>query len=80
MSPLTGQLIDGLVPWYASVVSVFGVMLSQAIQTGAGGVNVAAVVIATLGLDLFRQSEIVSLTTAVFQYVMCINDSTCITF
>jgi len=67
MSPLTGRLIDRLVPWHASVISTFGLLLSQAIQTGAGGVNVAAVVIATLGLDLFIQSEHVSLTTAVFQ-------------
>ena len=69
MSPLAGRLIDRLVPWYASVISVIGHILSQAIQTGAGGNNVAAVVIATLGLDLFRQSEQVALTTAVFQYV-----------
>ena len=68
MSPLTGRLIYRLVPWHASVVSGIGLILSQAIQTGAGGVNIAAVVIATLGLDLFKQSEQVSLTTAVFQY------------
>ena len=67
MSPLTGRLIDRLVPWYASVVSVIGLLLSQAVQTGGGGINIAAVVIATLGLDLFLQSEQVSLTTAVFQ-------------
>ena len=73
MAPLTGRLIDRLVPWYASVVSVIGLILSQAIQTGAGGINVGAVVIATFGLDLFRQSEQVSLTTAVFQYVTSLN-------
>lgn len=73
MSPLSGRLIDRLVPWYASLVSVIGLLLSQAVQTGAGGINIAAVVIATLGLDLFRQSEQVSLSMAVFEYVTSLN-------
>ena len=73
MSPLAGRLIDRLVPWHASVICGIGLILSQAIQTGVGGINIAAVVIATLGLDLFKQSEQVSLTTAVFQYVASLN-------
>ncbi|KAG6879825.1 hypothetical protein C0992_011108 [Termitomyces sp. T32_za158] len=38
----------------------------MAIQTGAGGINIGAVIIATFGLDVFRQMLQVSLSTAVF--------------
>jgi len=38
----------------------------QSVQTAAGGINLAAVIIATLGLDIFRQMLHVSLSTAVF--------------
>lgn len=66
MGPLIGRTIDKLVPWYASLVGVMLLMVFQAIQTGAGGINIAAVIIATLGLDVFRQTVQISLTTAVF--------------
>lgn len=66
MGPLIGRTIDMLVPWYASLVGVMLLMVFQAIQTGAGGINIAAVIIATLGLDVFRQTVQISLTTAVF--------------
>ena len=41
-------------------------ILFLSIQTSAGDINVAAVVIATIGLDVFQQMIQVSLTTAVF--------------
>jgi hypothetical protein len=41
-------------------------MVSQAIQVGAGGVHIAAVVIACVGLDLFFTMTHISLTTSVF--------------
>ncbi|KAF8876288.1 major facilitator superfamily domain-containing protein [Gymnopilus junonius] len=66
MGPLIGRTIDRLVPWYASLVSILNLIVFQAVQLGAGGINVAAVVIAVIGLDVFRQSLQVSLTTAVF--------------
>lgn len=66
LSPLTGRMVDRLVPWYATLVGIFGYMLSQAIQVGAGGINIAAVVIACIGLDLFRQMAQISLTSAVY--------------
>ncbi|PPR02514.1 hypothetical protein CVT26_011997 [Gymnopilus dilepis] len=66
MGPLIGRTIDRLVPWYASLFSIVNLIIFQAVQLGAGGINVAAVVIAVIGLDVFRQSLQVSLTTAVF--------------
>ena len=66
LGPLVGRGIDNLVPWYASIFAILMIILSQSIQTGAGGINVAAVVIATIGLDVFSQMVQVSLTTAVF--------------
>ena len=66
LGPFVGRGIDNLVPWYATLFAVVMITLFQAIQTGAGGINIAAVVIATIGLDVFRQMIQVSLTTAIF--------------
>ncbi|KAI5121348.1 hypothetical protein M0805_000656 [Coniferiporia weirii] len=64
--PLVGRMIDRLVPWYATLVGTLIQVTFQAIQTGAGGINVAAVVIACFGIDVGRQMQQVSLTTAVY--------------
>ncbi|KAF8073364.1 MFS superfamily [Lyophyllum atratum] len=66
MGPLVGKLIDRLIPWYASLISLFFLVCFQSVQTGAGGINIGAVIISTLGLDIFRQMLQVSLSTAVF--------------
>ncbi|PBK95799.1 MFS general substrate transporter [Armillaria gallica] len=66
MGPLIGQTIDKLIPWYASLIAIIGMALFQAIQVGAGGINIAAVIIATFGLDVFRQMLQVSLATSIF--------------
>ena len=66
LGPFVGRRIDHLVPWYATLFAIIMIILFQSIQTGAGGISVAAVVIATIGLDVFRQMIQVSLTTAVF--------------
>ncbi|KDR77512.1 hypothetical protein GALMADRAFT_65873 [Galerina marginata CBS 339.88] len=66
MGPVIGHTIDRLIPWYASLFSITMLVLFQCVQLGAGGINVAAVVLAVLGLDVFRQMLQVSLTTAVF--------------
>jgi hypothetical protein len=65
VAPLVGRTIDRFVPWFATVIATLGLIVFQAIQTGAGGVHIAAVVIVCLGLDVFRQCQHVSLTTAV---------------
>lgn len=66
-APLTGRLIDNLIPWLATVICTFGLLLFQAVQTGAGGITVAAVIISCFGIDVLRQMQQVSLTTAVFE-------------
>lgn len=65
--PLSGRLIDKLVPWYASLVSICMLLIFQAIQTAAGGIHVVAVIIVTFGLDVFRQNLQISLSTAIFR-------------
>ncbi|KAG6827919.1 hypothetical protein H0H92_009961 [Tricholoma furcatifolium] len=51
LGPIVGKVIDRLVP---------------CIQTGAGGIHIGAVIVVTIGLDVFRQMLQVSLSTAVF--------------
>ncbi|KAG1837159.1 major facilitator superfamily domain-containing protein [Suillus subalutaceus] len=65
VGPFAGRLIDRLVPWYATLVATGLLLVSQAVQTAAGGINVAAVVIACFGLDVARQAQQVSMTTRV---------------
>ncbi|KAL1733479.1 hypothetical protein EV714DRAFT_269788 [Schizophyllum commune] len=64
-SPLVGRAVDGLVPWNASLISIVALIGFQAIQVGANGISVAAVIIGAFGLDVFRQMLQVSLTTAI---------------
>lgn len=69
MGPVGGYFIDRLVPWYASLFCVFMLLIFQAVQTAAGGINIAAVILATIGLDTFRQVLQVSLSTAILRCV-----------
>ncbi|KAL0960520.1 hypothetical protein HGRIS_005557 [Hohenbuehelia grisea] len=66
IGPYLGRVIDKLVPWYATLVSLVFLVVFQAVQVGAAGIHIAAVIIACLGLDVFRQTQQVSLSTAVF--------------
>ena len=66
LGPFVGRGIDNLVPWYPTLFSILMAILFQSIQTGAGDINVAAVVIAVIGLDVFRQTIQVSLATTIF--------------
>ncbi|KLO11784.1 MFS general substrate transporter [Schizopora paradoxa] len=66
MGPLIGRFIDNLVPWYATLIATFMQLVFQAVQLGAGGINVSAVVITCFGLDVGRQMQQVSLTTNVY--------------
>lgn len=67
--PFVGILVDRLVPWYAALFATVFQLLFQAVETGAGGINIAAVIMACFGLDVFRQMQQVSLTSSVFTYV-----------
>ncbi|KAI0662108.1 major facilitator superfamily domain-containing protein [Cubamyces menziesii] len=65
VAPLSGRAIDGLVPWSAALASIFGFLATFVVQTAAAGLNVAAVVIVCVGIDIFRQIQQVALTSAV---------------
>ena len=67
LAPLIGRSIDRLVPWYATLFAIVMGLLAQCVQTGAGGINIAAVIITTIGLDVFRQVIQVSLSAAIFE-------------
>lgn len=69
MGPPIGRFIDQLIPWYAALIATFMMVVFQAIQTAAGGISIAAVILACFGLDVFRQMQQVSLTSSVFAYV-----------
>ncbi|KAJ7611242.1 major facilitator superfamily domain-containing protein [Roridomyces roridus] len=66
LGPFVGKGIDMLVPWYASLVAVLALSCFQAIQVAAGDLNIAAVVVAIMGLDVFRQMLQMSLASSVF--------------
>ncbi|KAJ7056815.1 MFS DHA1 protein [Mycena amicta] len=71
MSPITGRLIDGFVPWFAILVGIVLVILSQLIETfgavGNGASGVGAVVVAIILLDLGAQATQVATTTVYIQ-------------
>ncbi|KAJ7621029.1 MFS DHA1 protein [Roridomyces roridus] len=66
MTPIAGRLVDGLVPWVAALIGIHLVIVSQFIQTFAGQVSVAAVIIAIIVLDLGVQSTQVAITAGIF--------------
>ncbi|TCD65169.1 hypothetical protein EIP91_003025 [Steccherinum ochraceum] len=59
-------LVIGLFGLFATTIASFILILFHAIQTGAGGINIAAVIIVCFGIDVFRQMQQVSLTSSVF--------------
>ncbi|KAF8633765.1 hypothetical protein AX15_001271 [Amanita polypyramis BW_CC] len=65
MSPVVGRTVDRFVPWYGTLISTVASILFQAIQVGAGGIDIGAVIVVTIGTDIFRQMTQVSLTTSV---------------
>lgn len=69
LGPLVGRLVDHLVPWHASIISVVLLGAFQVIQVGAGGIHISAVIIVAFALDVFRRMLQVSLTTSVFACV-----------
>lgn len=66
--PFVGRLIDRVMPWWTAIISTVLLLVFQGVQTGAGGINVAAVILCCFGLDLFRQTQSVSLSTLMFRY------------
>lgn len=66
-APLAARFIDRLGAWYSVLVATLGLLVLQTIETAAGGVNIAVVVIVCFGIDAFRQTQTVSLQTIVFR-------------
>ena len=67
MTPFFGHIIDRLVPWYATLFAILVLLVAQGIYIGAAGVNVAAIVIVTVGLDIGHRMQQVSITTDVYR-------------
>ncbi|KAJ7723297.1 MFS DHA1 protein [Mycena maculata] len=65
MSPVTGRLVDGFVPWMGILLGILLVIVSQVIQTFTGQLSVGAVIIATIVLDLGAQSTQVAVLAGV---------------
>ncbi|KAJ3878479.1 major facilitator superfamily domain-containing protein [Lentinula edodes] len=70
LAPLVGRFIDFLVPWQASLVACLGLLLFQIVQVVGNGLSVAAVIIATIGLDVFRQMLETSVAISIFRRVV----------
>lgn len=67
VGPFVGRVTDVMHPWKAALLGTIGYAASQGIQLGAGGIHLAAVAIACIGLDVFRQLQQVSLTRAALE-------------
>lgn len=66
--PFFGRFIDNLlIPYYSALLSTLILIVFQAVQVGAAGVNVGAVVVACFGLDVARQMQQVALTAMVYR-------------
>jgi len=76
MGPFGGRVLDRLVPWYGSLISVLAFLLFLCIQLGAGGINIGAVIIVAFGIDVSNQIIQVAVTTAIYgcvsQLIICL--------
>lgn len=66
LGPALGYAVDRLDAWYGAFVSLIIGTIFLAVQTGAGGITVVAVILAAFGYDLSRQSLAVSLSARIF--------------
>jgi hypothetical protein len=65
MSPFVGRVVDRMEPWYATLIASSVCLAVYALQTAAAGLNVAVVIIVCFGMDIFRQTQQVSISTKV---------------
>ncbi|KAJ3875326.1 MFS superfamily [Lentinula edodes] len=66
MGPFVGKAIDALPAYYASLVGCIALIIFQVVQVVGNGISIAAVIIAVLGLDIFRQMLQTSLASNIF--------------
>ncbi|KAK0205973.1 MFS superfamily [Desarmillaria ectypa] len=65
-TPLAGRVLDKLLPWYGSVLSTIFTACFQSLLVGTAGINIAPIILAVLGIDIFRQTLQVSLQMSIF--------------
>ena len=70
MGLLSGKLMSFVRPWTGMLASTVLLLVFQAVQTIGGGLHVSAVIIASIGLDSFRQTQNVSMVTTLFNISM----------
>ncbi|KAG8883735.1 hypothetical protein FRB98_002833 [Tulasnella sp. 332] len=68
-APFVGRLVDKLVLWVGMLVAICILSISTVILTVGSGLNIAAVVIVCLGLDMGLQLGQVSTTSKIYQYL-----------
>ncbi|KAJ3728139.1 MFS superfamily [Lentinula guzmanii] len=66
MGPFVGKAIDALPAYHASLVACIALIIFQVVQVIGNGISIAAVIIAVLGLDIFRQMLQTSLASNIF--------------
>ncbi|KAK7025547.1 hypothetical protein VNI00_015900 [Paramarasmius palmivorus] len=66
MGPLIGKMIDKLIPWYASIIGSLGIIIFMVVDVIGAGLHISAVILTTIGIDLFRQTLQTSLSTNLF--------------
>ncbi|KAA1478716.1 MFS general substrate transporter [Dentipellis sp. KUC8613] len=64
IAPLTGRFIDHLVPWHSALLGTLLMTVFWAIQTGAAGVSIAAIVVVCVGLDYSDTMQQLSLMSS----------------
>ncbi|TFK41502.1 major facilitator superfamily domain-containing protein [Crucibulum laeve] len=70
MGPLGGRIVDNMPPWHAMLISTLFLLTFQAVQLAAGGIHIAAVIIACFGFDAARQVQNIALATSIFSISM----------
>ena len=58
-------MLDKLVPWYGTLIAICSLLAVYTVQTAALGLHIAVVVVVCIAIDIFRQTQYVSITSAV---------------
>ncbi|KAF8187756.1 MFS DHA1 transporter [Pholiota molesta] len=64
--PISGRIVDRIHPWHAILISTLLLLMFQAIQTAAGGLHIAAVIVSCFGLDFLQQIQSIGLVMSFF--------------
>jgi predicted MFS family arabinose efflux permease len=65
--PISGRIVDRIHPWHAILISTLLLLMFQAIQTAAGGLHIAAVIVSCFGLDFLQQIQSIGLVMSFFR-------------